>query len=376
MNMNLYMPTRLFTGKGCLKRNGSEMAKLGKSCLILTGKRGAKACGALDDVTAVLDEHGICWEVFDEISQNPLLTECMKAAEVALEKRAEFLIGIGGGSPMDAAKCTAILTANPGMSQAELYSLKWKNEPLPVVAVGTTSGTGSEVTKVSVITNLQGRKKSVKADSMYPVVSFGDPSYTETLSDYFTRSTAIDALAHCMESYLSAQANEISRTYAVRGIRILLKEFETIISDGVEKLTFEDREALYHASIYGGLAIAITGTCMPHGMGYLLTEEAGLPHGIACAVFLPDFYAHVKKTTPELAEKFLKDIHSTEEEFLKLLKEMIPAYRVKMTEEMIEREHGRWEGNAALAKTESEITADQADEILRKLFLRKQEYKR
>lgn len=366
-NMNLYMPTRLFTGKGCLKKYGSQMKKYGVSCLILTGKHGAKACGALQDVIQVLEEQGIVWDIFDGIGQNPLLTDCMKAAEQAIDRKADFLIGIGGGSPMDAAKCAAILTANPGMTQSELYSLNWPKDPLPVVTVGTTAGTGSEVTKVSVITNLEGRKKSVKADSMYPVLSFGDPSYTETLSDFFTRSTAIDAFAHCMESYFSILSNEISRTYAVRGMQILLEQFQKILADGSEKLTYVDRESLYHASIYGGLSIAITGTCMPHAMGYLLTEEFHLPHGIACAVFLPEFYLHIKNTTPELAEAFLKDLCCTETEFLHMIQEIMPDYDIQMTEEMIAKEHVRWEGNAGLAKTKEPITAEMADEILRRL---------
>lgn len=367
MNMNVYMPTRLFTGKGCLAKHGSAIAKVGKNCLIMTGKNGAKTCGALDDVITILDDHNISWRLFDEVKQNPLLADCMRAAETAISQKADFILGIGGGSPMDAAKCTAILAANPGMTQAELYAYEWPNEPLPVVTVGTTAGTGSEVTKVSVITNLEGKKKSVKADSMYPVLSFGDPSYTETLSEYFTKSTAIDALAHCMESYFSTASNELSRSYSVRGIRILLKEFQKIREQGMDAVTYEVRENLYNASIYGGLSIAIGGTCMPHAMGYLLTEEFGLPHGIACAVFLPDFYQHIKDTTPELASAFLAEIGYSEEEFLSLIKAATPSYKADLTEELIQKEHKRWVGNAGLAKTRQEISADQADEILRKL---------
>lgn len=368
MNMNVYMPTRLFTGRGCVREKGAAFTKLGKACLILTGKHAAKKSGALDDVTAVLDEQGISWRVFDGIGQNPLFSACVDAAKEATAFGAEFVIGIGGGSPMDAAKCTAVLAANPGMSQEEAYSYNWPKKPLPIAAVGTTAGTGSEVTKVSVITTLEGRKKSLNADPLYPAVSFGDASYTMTLSDEFTRSTAIDALAHCMESYFTRAANEISQTYSVRGIRMLIEEFRKIISNGTESLTFEDREKLYHASVYGGLAIAVTGTCMPHAMGYMLTEDHGVPHGVACALFLPQFYYHNKRVNPELIEQFLKEIGCGESEFLYMLSAVMPEYDIYMTEAEIASSHSRWVGNASIAKAWGEITPEMAEDILRRLF--------
>ena len=156
MNMNWYMPARLITGLGCVKDSANEIVKLGKSCLIVTGRHSAKACGALDDVETVLENAGIFREVYDGIGQNPRLTDCMEAAGQACRMGADFIIGIGGGSPLDAAKCIAVLAANPGMTQETLYSLQWAKRPLPVMAVGTTAGTGSEVTKVAVITTPDG----------------------------------------------------------------------------------------------------------------------------------------------------------------------------------------------------------------------------
>ena len=368
MNMDQYMPVRLMTWKGCVAAAKGALARLGERCLILTGKRAAKLCGALDDVRSVLEEQKIAWKHVDIIGQNPKFSDCAKAAEEARSFGAQFIIGIGGGSPMDAAKCTAVLSANAGMTQKEFYTLPWPKQPLATVVVGTTAGTGSEVTRVAVITTLERKKKSIRDDSLYPKLALGDPAYTVTLPEDFTRSTAIDALAHCMESYFCRTANELSRTHAVRGIRILLEEFLKMENSGFGSLDLQDREAIYNASIYGGLAINVTGTTMPHTAGYLLTESHGLAHGTACAVFLPQFYFLNKREVPKLTEQFLREIGCGETEFLHILEKTIPEYHVEMTEEEIQREHGRWINNSSLLNGVAVMDADRMDEMLRQMF--------
>ena len=188
MNLNSFMPVKLVTGAGCVRKSTKELAKLGKTCLIVTGKTAAKVCGALQDVTETLESNGQKWMLFDGIGQNPKLTDCMAAAEKAVG--ADFIVGIGGGSALDAAKCIAVLAANPGMTQAQLYAFDWPNPPLKTVAVGTTAGTGSEVTKVSVITTPDGRKKSFHHEAVFPALALGDPTYTMSLPSMVTRATA------------------------------------------------------------------------------------------------------------------------------------------------------------------------------------------
>ena len=224
MTLNSFMPAKLITGAGCVRSSAKELAKLGERCLIVTGKNSAKACGALRDVTETLALNGQQWLLFDEIGQNPKLTDCVIAAEKAAAVGADFILGIGGGSPLDAAKCIAVLAANPGMTQAQLYSFDWANQPLKIVAVGTTAGTGSEVTKVSVITTPDGRKRSFHHEQICPVLALGDPNYTMSLPPAVTCSTMMDVLSHCAESFFSRAANHISRCYAVEGIRVLLPE--------------------------------------------------------------------------------------------------------------------------------------------------------
>ena len=117
MNLNSYMPVKQVTGAGCVRASGKELAGFGRVCLIVTGRSSARACGALQDVTDTLDGNGQSWVLFDGIGQNPKLTDCMAAAEQAIEAGADFILGIGGGSALDAAKCIAVLAANPGMTQ-------------------------------------------------------------------------------------------------------------------------------------------------------------------------------------------------------------------------------------------------------------------
>ena len=371
MELNSYMPVKLVTGAGCVRASGKALATLGKCCLIVTGKHAAKLCGALKDVTDTLTQNGQRWLVFDGIGQNPRLTDCMAAAEAAIAAGADFILGIGGGSPLDAAKCIAVLAANPGMTQEQLYAFDWANQPLKIAAVGTTAGTGSEVTKVSVITTPEGRKKSFHHEAIFPALALGDPTYTMTLPPMVTRSTMVDVLAHCAESFFSRSANHLSRCYAVEGIRLLLPVFRKMAEAGCENLDYETREQLYCASIYGGLAINVTGTCFPHTMGYLLTEAYGIPHGTACALFQRDFYEYNKAVVPPLAAEYLERIGCSEAEYFRLLEILTPPCEIKMDEASIANAHSRWINNGSIAKCQGQFTPQMADGVLRKNFLGK-----
>lgn len=369
MNLNSFMPVKLITGAGCVRASAKELAKLGKVCFIVTGKNSARVCGALQDVTDTLDLNGQRGVLFDEIGQNPRLTDCMRAAGQAIAAGADFILGIGGGSALDAAKCIAVLAANPGMTQAQLYSLDWPNTPLKIAAVGTTAGTGTEVTKVSVITIPDGRKKSFHNEAIFPALSLGDPTYTMSLPSTVTRSTMIDALAHCAESFFSRAANHISRAYAVEGIRLLLPVFRMIAEEGCDNLSYEIREKLYCASIYGGLAINVTGTCFPHTMGYLLTESFSIPHGTACAIFHKDFYEYNKAVAPELTAQFLERIGCSEEEYCALLEKLTPVCEAAMSQSFIAETHSRWVNNVSLIRCQGDFDAEMAKNLLRRKFL-------
>ena len=359
------MPVRLYTGTGAIEKNREEL-KLGSSCLIVTGASAAKKCGALDDVTAALDSLGIESTVFSGISGNPSLSSCMEAGRLAAEKGARFIIGIGGGSAMDAAKAVAVLAANPSLDEAGFYSRVWENEVLPIALVGTTAGTGSEVTNVAVLTDSKHRKHSIHDPRMYARVSFGDPKYTMSLPRAVTLSTGVDVLAHCAESFFSKKANEISGACAVRGVRLLLEPLEAA-AKGVE-LTAEQRNRLYEASILGGLAICVTGTCFPHNVGYYLTENYGVPHGTACAVLLPAMLEHAGNCAPEMTEAFFRETGTDREQVLQLIRACLPELGIRMSGEEITAALPRWADNGSVKNTVGTVTAEDIGTILTGLF--------
>ena len=364
--MNFYMPVRLICGDKAVEKNAALFSGFGKRCLIVTGGSGAEKSGALADVTAALEAQGISYDHYAGIEQNPSVASCMEAGRMAAAFDADFVIGIGGGSSMDASKTVAIIAANPAVTEEKLFAFRFEKPPIPVVLVGTTAGTGSEVTKISVLTGSDGKKRSVKTDAMYAKLSFGDPRYTLSLSPHFTLSTGLDALAHCVESYFSKLADEISRSFSVRGIRILLERLPEI-GEGTT-LTLAQRTDLYEASILGGMAINNAGTVFPHNVGYVLTEGYRIPHGLASACFMPDLMAHVKTAAPELSAAFYREIGMEEEVFVALVKALLPEIRVKMTPEQIRRELPRWEKNPQRINTVGNLTLDDIERILLRRF--------
>lgn len=367
--MNFSLPTSVITGRGCLRGGGAVLSRLGKRCLIVTGRSAARRSGALGDLTAVLESEGIAYTVFDGIEQNPSYASCLSAAELARKTGAEFIVGVGGGSPLDAAKAVAVLATASDPSPGALYSSCWETSPLPIVAIGTTAGTGSEVTPVAVITSPEGLKKSLRAPSIYPTVAFGDATYTMSLSPDFTRSTALDALSHCLESYFNRTANDVSRLFAARGIGILLPLLERTAACDKTPLTFSEREELYCASLYGGLAISVTGTAFPHALGYFLSEQYGVPHGNACAVYLEEFIRYNATAASEQTDALFAALGTDAGRLIALVRANLPEVSISLTEEGLAALLPRYEDNKSLKKCYGTVDRPFAEALLRRLFV-------
>lgn len=364
--MNYFMPTRLHTGNDCLSQYGKELLALGTSCAIITDKVAAKASGALDDVAAMLEANGIASFVWDGVTENPPVAACIEAGRLAAEKGAQFILGIGGGSSLDAAKAIAVFAANPSLDEAGFYAMAWDESPLPIVLVGTTAGTGSEVTKVSVLTDAIARKHSIHDDRLYATVAFGDSRHTHTCPPSVTLSCGVDILAHATESYFSHKADEISRAFAVRAIRLASAPLGAAAAG--EDLTPDQRRDLYEASILGGLAINTTGTCFPHNVGYYLTETYHVPHGFASAIFMPAMLACVREYDAAYAEAFYDEIGSDEETYVQLVESCLPTYEFRMTQDEIDAALPRWENNGSVKNTRANVTVDDIRRVLADLF--------
>ena len=365
--MEFFMPSRLMIGAGCVQKNGSHFEKLGKRCLVVTSGSAAKRSGALLDVMTVLEDHGIAYTVFDQITPNPALSDCQKGGRVAAAFRADFVVGIGGGSPLDAAKAISVFTANPNLQEGEFYSAKWSRPPLPIVLIGTTAGTGSEVTSVSVLTDSTGKKHSIHDTRLYAALALGDARYTLSLSRSVTLSTGIDAVAHCVESAFSKKADKLSRLFSVQGVRLAFPVLTAAAENSV--LTLEQREQLYEASIFGGLAINRTGTVFPHNVSYYLTERYQIPHGFASASLMPGLLEHVGQCAPDLAQSFYNEAGITEAGLRKLLHQCLPSFDIAATDEEILAALPRWHNNGSVQNTIGTVDEEMIFAVLRRVLM-------
>lgn len=286
MQFKFHMPTKAYFGTGCLSQNSSELAALGKKALIVTGGHSARESGALEDICNQLTALNIEYSIFDKVENNPS-TETVKAGGAEAKRTgADFIVGIGGGSPIDASKAVSVLAENE-IEPVGLFTNQFANKPLPIVAIPTTAGTGSEVTPYCILTrsDLQTKVSFGNADT-FPALAFLDPRYTESQPLEVTVNTAVDAFSHCFEGYLGKRRTPASDILALDGIRLFgqcLGNLKTA------QITYGDRESLLYMSMLGGMVISHTGTTIVHGAGYNLTYFKGIPHGKANGFLMTEY---------------------------------------------------------------------------------------
>ncbi|MGC9512095.1 MAG: iron-containing alcohol dehydrogenase [Fidelibacterota bacterium] len=287
MTMSSFMPVRLFWGCNCLKESTYPFNQLGRKALIVTGRHSADISGALKDIQTVLKNSGISYVHFNQVTENPPVQTVQDAADLCMEENCDFIVGIGGGSPVDAAKAVAVTVFNK-MKARDVYDVRRIQGALPLVAVPLTSGTGTEATPFSVLTNEEnGKKAGFGHDSMFPRVSFCDPAYTRTVPPIVTRDTGLDALSHLLEGVFSAKRNETLYPLIRQGVLDIMQWLEHAMEDGND---LEARSRLMMASLWGGMVIAQTGTTLQHAIGYPLTVRYGVSHGRANGLVLAAIY--------------------------------------------------------------------------------------
>lgn len=297
-----FMPTRVILGEDSVKNNPSVFSEMGKKALIVTGRSSAKKNGSLDDVTEVLAKNGQEWSVFDRVMANPSVECVYEGASFARSEKVDFVIAIGGGSPMDAAKAINLLACQD-IPRDRLFSGNYGAEILPMIFVPTTAGTGSEVTPYSILTDHgEETKISIASPILFPKVAFLNAKYMDNLPRDITVNTAIDALSHAVEGMLSVRANPMTDAIASESIRMISSCFDALKKF---QLTRNDRGKLLYASTLAGMVIANTGTTAVHSMGYSLTYYKDIDHGRANGLLLAEFLKFIERHRPDKVEQIL-----------------------------------------------------------------------
>lgn len=307
--MKFYLPTKIYSEPECVKDHGHELASLGSHALIVTGKNSSKLNGSLDDVTAALKKNLTAYTVFDDVEENPSVETVMAARDTGVSCGADFVIGIGGGSALDAAKAAALMIKNKDCSWELMYSAS-PADTIPVAAVPTTCGTGSEVTGVSVLTRHDLKTKVSIRHRIFPELALIDGKYLMTASHKTVVNTAVDALSHLIESGINSMAD----TYSDMSVFTGLKEWAECKPniDGRADIDKAAAQKLMNVSTLAGISIAQNGTTIPHALSYMLTYEAGIPHGAAVGAFQSKYLRYAEKYRREAVLEAL-EFRSTEE---------------------------------------------------------------
>lgn len=244
-------------------------------------------CGVAEKIENVLKDGGISYEIDDEVKPNPTIANVHTGLDKLKASGADFIIAVGGGSVIDTAKAVAVIANNP--DNYDVVSLegvdKSKNPPMPIIAVPTTAGTGSETTMDYVITNTEQKRKMACMDSMVvPVVAILDTDIMASLPLKMTAATAMDALTHAVESYLSKGAFDFSEMLSLKAVSLISANFLKVIKNLND---LEARKALAMAQYMAGMSFTNVGLGIVHSMAHPLSAFYDVPHGVANALILP-----------------------------------------------------------------------------------------
>jgi len=256
--------------------------------------------GFREKIDGVLTKAGIGYVIYDKTAPEPPLELADEGTKLALKKKCDGIIGIGGGSAMDLAKAIAVLAANKGKAEDYLGLNRVPGPGLPKIMVPTTAGTGSEVTFTAVFIRKKLKKKEgMNSPYLYPELALLDPDLTLSLPPHPTAATGIDALCHAIESYTSVNASPMSEMMSIEAIRLISDNLRTAVHDGTN---IEAREAMLLGSLYAGLGLANAGVTAVHSLSYPLGGKYGISHGLANTIMLPRVMAF---NLPGALEKFV-----------------------------------------------------------------------
>lgn len=285
-----FCPTRVIMGCGTLADLGEIAARYGSRAMLVCGTHFAQRTGLVDRATALLRDRGLHVTLYAHVGGEADLQVVESGIDLARAGGCDLVIGLGGGSAVDTAKAIAGMATLPGTVWEYHEGRALDGAGLPFIAVPTTSGTGAEVTKNSVLINPRnGVKKSIRDDTWFARVALIDPETTVSMPPHVTASTGSDALCQAIEAYTSIAANPLTDSLAIRSIELVGRSLSRAYHDGGD---IEAREDMSMAAVLAGMAMASARLGGVHGMAHPLGARYNIPHGVVCGLLLPYTMAH------------------------------------------------------------------------------------
>lgn len=297
---NYYQPTEIRFGCGRVDEIGEVVSRFGKRCLIATVPSFPEIEALYEKVKDTLVNGGVKIAHFDKVIPNPTTDIVSEGTKLAKAHDADVVLGLGGGSSMDTAKAIAVETTHEGTAWDYLYfrDTQPTEKTLPILTITTTSGTGSHVTQVAVVTNPAEKNKSAIYNSIvYPKVSIVDPELMLTVPEHITASTGFDVFTHAFESYINPNGSPYTDLIALETIRLVAKHLPATVKNGGD---LEARTHMAWADTLAGLCIANSGVTLPHGIGMAIGGMyPHVMHGESLAVVYPAIMRYSYQYAPE-----------------------------------------------------------------------------
>lgn len=351
VHFNYFMPSRILFGKDKLDEFIHYLP--GKKALIVTSAGPSmKKYGYLERVQTLLAKANVSYVVFDKILPNPTYSHVMEGGALAKEEACDFVIGLGGGSSIDSAKSIAVMATNPGDYWDYIHGGSGKgllvpHDPLPIVAITTTAGTGTESDPWSVITKEDTHEKiGFGYDKTFPVLSVVDPTLMMSVPAHLTAYQGFDALFHATEGYIANIATPISDMYALKSIELIGKYLATAVNDGTHE---EARAMVALANTLSGFVESTSSCTSEHSLEHALSaHHPSLPHGAGLIMISCEYYTFFANKVPEkmiaMAKALGHTTASTPEDFviaLRLLQGACHVADLKMSTYEIDKENMR-----------------------------------
>lgn len=309
MSFNFFLPTRILFGKGALNSLGKQALPGKKALIVISNGKSTRENGYLARVEAALQAAGAESVVFDGVHANPTASNVRDGAEMARAQHCDFILGLGGGSSIDCAKGIACMASNEGTFWDYMFGgtggrKKPAQPPLPLVAIPTTAGTGTEADQWAVITNEETQEKlAFGNDNSFPYLSVVDSELMRSVPPTFTAYQGFDALFHSTEGYISRYANEMSDLYALRAIEAVGQNLAAAFSDGQNE---DARDALALGSMLSGVVMVVGTTTSKHALEHPMSAyHPKLPHGAGLIMLSAAYYTHFIENAPELRGRFI-----------------------------------------------------------------------